>query len=55
FYLVSDGSRIPYRIKVRTPSFSNIFVLTKILPGNFVADTIAILGSVDVVVPEIDR
>ena len=54
-YLVSDGSRIPYRIKVRTPSFSNLFILTHILPGNFVADTIAILGSLDVVVPEIDR
>ncbi len=55
FYMVSDGSRIPYRIKVRTPSFSNLFVLTNLLPGNFVADTIAILGSIDVVVPEIDR
>jgi NADH-quinone oxidoreductase subunit D len=55
YYLVSDGSRIPYRIKVRVPSFSNLFVLTKILPGHFVADTIAILGSIDVVVPEIDR
>ncbi len=55
FYIVSDGTRIPYRIKVRAPSFSNLFILTKILPGNFVADTIAILGSIDVVVPEIDR
>jgi NADH-quinone oxidoreductase subunit D len=55
FYMVSDGTRIPYRIKVRAPSFSNLFILTKILPGNFVADTIAILGSIDVVVPEIDR
>ncbi|MDP2861815.1 MAG: NADH-quinone oxidoreductase subunit D [Desulfobacterales bacterium] len=55
YYIVSDGTRIPYRIKVRTPSFSNLFVLTRILPGNFIADAIATLGSIDVVVPEIDR
>lgn len=55
FYIVSDGSRIPYRIKVRAPSFSNLFVLTKICPGHFLADVIAIFGSIDVTVPEIDR
>ncbi len=55
FYIVSDGSRIPYRIKVRAPSFSNLFVLTKICPGHFLADVIAIFGSLDVTVPEIDR
>jgi NADH-quinone oxidoreductase subunit D len=55
FYIVSDGSRIPYRIKVRAPSFSNLFVLPKICPGHFLADVIAIFGSIDVTVPEIDR
>jgi NADH-quinone oxidoreductase subunit D len=55
FYIVSDGSRIPYRIKVRAPSFSNLFVLTKICNGHFLADVIAIFGSIDVTVPEIDR
>jgi NADH-quinone oxidoreductase subunit D len=55
FYIVSDGSRIPYRLKVRSPSFSNLFVLTAMLPGNFIADTVAILGSLDLVIPEIDR
>jgi NADH-quinone oxidoreductase subunit D len=55
FYIVSDGSRIPYRIKVRAPSFSNLFVLTEICPGHFLADVIAIFGSIDVTVPEIDR
>jgi NADH-quinone oxidoreductase subunit D len=55
FYIVSDGSRIPYRIKVRAPSFSNLFVLTRICTGHFLADVIAIFGSIDVTVPEIDR
>jgi len=55
FYIVSDGSRIPYRIKVRSPSFSNVFVMSKICPGHFLADVIAIFGSIDVTVPEIDR
>jgi NADH-quinone oxidoreductase subunit D len=55
FYIVSDGSRVPYRIKVRAPSFSNLFVMTKICPGHFLADVVAIFGSLDVTVPEIDR
>ncbi len=54
-YLVSDGGLNPYRIKLRTPSFSNLNALVDILPGNLVSDVIAILGSVDVVIPEIDR
>jgi len=54
-YLVSDGSRVPWRMKWRTPSFSNLSVLSAILPGTLVADTIAILGSLDLVIPEIDR
>jgi NADH-quinone oxidoreductase subunit D len=54
-YIVSDGSRIPYRMKWRTPSFSNLSILPVLLPGTLVADTIAILGSLDVVIPEIDR
>jgi NADH-quinone oxidoreductase subunit D len=55
FYIVSDGSEYPYRIRARVPSFSNLQVLTDVLPGTLVADTIAILGSVDIVVPEVDR
>ena len=54
-YIVSDGSRIPYRMKWRVPSFSNLSILPVLLPGTLVADTIAILGSLDVVIPEIDR
>ncbi len=55
FYIVSDGSRYPYRLKVRAPSLGNLQVLTEMLPGTLVADTISILGSIDIVVPEIDR
>ena len=55
FYIVSDGTRYPYRLKVRAPSLGNLQVLTETLPGTLVADTISILGSIDIVVPEIDR
>ncbi|MEW5911603.1 MAG: NADH-quinone oxidoreductase subunit D [Thermodesulfobacteriota bacterium] len=54
-YFVSDGGRVPLRMKWRTPSFNNLSILSEILPGTLVADTIAILGSIDVVIPEIDR
>jgi len=40
---------------MRVPSFGNLQVLTEMLPGTLVADTVAILGSVDIVVPEVDR
>jgi NADH-quinone oxidoreductase subunit D len=54
-YIVSDGSDVPYRTKLRSPSYSNLSLLPEILPGTMVADTVSILGSVDVVIPEIDR
>lgn len=54
-YLISDGSRVPWRMKWRTPSFSNLSILPELLAGTLVADTIAILGSLDLVIPEIDR
>lgn len=55
YYLVSDGSPNPYRCHIRVPSFGNLNVLTEVLPGTLVADAISILGSVDLVIPEIDR
>ncbi|MGA2938635.1 MAG: NADH-quinone oxidoreductase subunit D [Syntrophobacteraceae bacterium] len=55
FYLVSDGSPGPYRCHIRVPSFGNLNVLNEVLPGTLVADAISILGSIDVVIPEIDR
>lgn len=55
YYLVSDGSSTPYRCHVRVPSFGNLHVLVDVLRGTLVADAISILGSIDVVIPEIDR
>jgi NADH-quinone oxidoreductase subunit D len=55
YYLVSDGTAYPYRCHIRVPSFGNLQVLTEVLEGTLVADAISILGSIDVVIPEIDR
>ena len=55
FYIVSDGTRKPYRLKMRKPSFSNFSALPEILRGLKIADLVAVMGSLDLVVPEIDR
>ncbi len=55
YYLVGDGKTYPYRLKMRTPSFSNVSVLPAILPGTLVPDLIAILGSIFFVVGDVDR
>ncbi|MDY6910286.1 MAG: NADH-quinone oxidoreductase subunit D [Thermodesulfobacteriota bacterium] len=55
YYLVSDGSAYPYRCHVRVPSYGNLHCLTQVLKETLVADAISILGSIDIVVPEIDR
>jgi len=55
FYIVSDGTRKPYRVKMRVPSFSNLSALSEILKGYKIADLIAIMGSLDLVIPEMDR
>ena len=55
FYIVSDGTRKPYRVKMRKPSFSNFSALPEILRGLKIADLVAVKGSLDLVVPEIDR
>ena len=54
-YLVSDGSTSPYRFHLRAPSFINLQILQKALVGVKVADVIAILGSIDLVLGEVDR
>jgi NADH-quinone oxidoreductase subunit D/NADH-quinone oxidoreductase subunit C/D len=54
-YIVSDGTERPYRIKFRSPSFSNLSVLKEITIGAKIADVVAIMGSLDLVIPEIDR
>ncbi len=54
-YMVGDGTDVPLKLKLRTPSFSNLSAMPLALRGTMLADTIAIVGSVDVVMPEIDR
>ncbi len=55
FFIISDGSTSPFRVKVRAPSFVNLSVLGKLCRGHLVADVITILGSIDIVLGEIDR
>jgi NADH-quinone oxidoreductase subunit D len=55
FYLISDGSANPYRYRVRPPSLINLTVLEDLCLGQNVADVVAILGSVDIVLGEVDR
>ncbi|HEX5417736.1 MAG TPA: NADH-quinone oxidoreductase subunit D [Chloroflexota bacterium] len=55
FYMVSDGSIAPYRCKIRAPSFINLGPLREMLVGHKVADAVVILGSIDIVLGEVDR
>ncbi|HEX2029411.1 MAG TPA: NADH-quinone oxidoreductase subunit D [Nitriliruptorales bacterium] len=55
YYLVSDGKKNPWRLKMRTPSFSNVSMLPYLIEGTLVPDLIAVLGSVFFVVGDIDR
>jgi NADH-quinone oxidoreductase subunit D len=55
FYLISDGGPNPYRYRVRPPSFINLTILEDLCLGHTVADVMVILGSVDIVMGEVDR
>jgi NADH-quinone oxidoreductase subunit D len=55
YYVVGDGKKQPYRLKMRTASFSNVSVIPAMLPGTLVPDLIAILGSIFFVVGDVDR
>ena len=55
FYVISDGSPNPYRYRVRPPSFINLTILEDMCLGYHVADVVIILGSVDIVMGEVDR
>jgi NADH-quinone oxidoreductase subunit D len=55
FYIVSDGTNIPTRVRCRSCSFVNLSVLPYISRGYMVADLIVILGSLDIVLGEVDR
>jgi len=54
-YLVSDGGPRPYRVHFRPPSFVNLQSLSKMVEGRLVADVVAVIGSLDIVLGEIDR
>ena len=55
FYINSKGGGTPHRLKIRAPSFCNLSILSKILPGHMMSDVVAILGSLDFVMGECDR
>ncbi len=55
YYIVSDGSPKPFRVKIRTPSFVNLQVLSKLAEGKLLADLIAMIGTIDIVLGDVDR
>ncbi|GAB4294149.1 MAG: NADH dehydrogenase (quinone) subunit D [Desulfuromonadia bacterium] len=55
YYLVSDGGNKPYRMRIRPPSFVNLGAIEKMAKGSMIADLVAIIGTLDVVLGEIDR
>lgn len=55
YFIVSDGSTQPYRVRVRPPSFVNLQALDKMARGGLIADIVAIIGTFDIVLGEIDR
>lgn len=54
-YIVSEGGTTPYRIKFRSPGFSNLSVLDHIARGGKIGDLVAMMGTLDLVIPDIDR
>jgi NADH-quinone oxidoreductase subunit D len=54
-YLHSDGGKVATRCRVRAPSFVNLAVLEDLMPGTLLADSVAIIGSTDIVIGETDR
>jgi len=55
YYIVSDGTDKPFRLRVRTGSFSAMSIVPKMAPGMMVADLVAFISSLDIVAPEVDR
>ena len=55
YFIVSDGSTQPYRVRVRPPSFVNLQALDKMVHGMLVADVVAVIGTLDIVLGEVDR
>jgi NADH-quinone oxidoreductase subunit D len=54
-FIVSTGEKTPYRVHFRTPCFSNLFIINKLVSGLKIADLIAVSGSLDLIIPDIDR
>jgi NADH-quinone oxidoreductase subunit D len=54
-FIVSDGKKNPYRVKFRSPGFSNLLVLNELVKGYKIADLVAIMATLDLVIPDIDR
>ena len=55
FFVASDGSAKPYRVKVRAPSFVNLQAVSKLVEGRLIADVVACIGTTDIVLGEVDR
>lgn len=55
YYIVSDGSPQPFRVRIRPPTFINLQALRRLVRGHLVADVVAIIGTLDIVLGEIDR
>jgi NADH-quinone oxidoreductase subunit D len=55
YYIVSDGSTQPYRLRIRPPSFVNLQLLDQMIQGLLVADVVAVIGTLDIVLGEVDR
>jgi NADH-quinone oxidoreductase subunit D len=53
--IVSDGKEVPYRVRLRSPSFSNLSLYEEASRGMILPDALALLGSLDLVIPDIDR
>jgi NADH-quinone oxidoreductase subunit D/NADH-quinone oxidoreductase subunit C/D len=54
-YIISEGGLTPYRIKFRSPGFSNLAALHHMVKGSKIADMVATMGTLDLVIPDIDR
>jgi NADH-quinone oxidoreductase subunit D len=55
FYVVSDGQERPYRVRVRAPSYVNLSALPAMVEGSLIADVVAVIGSIDIVLGDVDR